>query len=50
MRNLPLIKQIIIISITFAILMVAILVTLHDIPMGSATMSSMPMRQCFLHG
>lgn len=45
MGTLPLIKQIIIMSMTFAILSVVILVTLHYLPMGTATMSSMPMGQ-----
>jgi hypothetical protein len=43
MNTLPFKNQMIIIAITIAILIVAILVTLHFLPMGSATMSSMPM-------
>jgi hypothetical protein len=43
MKSLPLIKQLIIIFMTFAILLAAIFVTLYFLPMGSETMSSMPM-------
>ncbi len=45
MRAISLIKQIIIISMTFAVLTVAILVALYYLPMGSVTMTSMPMGQ-----
>jgi hypothetical protein len=42
MNTLPFKKQIIIISITFTILIVAVLVTLYFLPIGTATLSSMP--------
>jgi hypothetical protein len=43
MKSLPLINQLIIIFMTFAILLAVIFVTLYFLPMGSETMSSMPM-------
>jgi hypothetical protein len=42
MNTLPFKKEIIIISITFTILIVAVLVTLYFLPIGTATLSSMP--------